>query len=266
MVGMTTDDPATGLTRLDALITPDLWSHVDGANRSARVGWGTMLNVAHLVRGIRTLHAAGQCHAAVPLLRSAIEYTAGTIWLADAGEDAVDVPNRGLQYSHGKLLKHLGGIGVDLDASFPAEAVQVFRDTMAVQLSPHPDEWLIRFSHLLAEYGFDKVIPVTGLSRDRPSHALAASLSISPTRDQTTSIWFAGRCRSLMSQPANDSMPRARLCAASGPATSSVARLRGFALTAASASSGWSSLAGSGVSIRARPWTAEWAVALSSRW
>ena len=160
MAGMTTDDPAAGLTRLDALITPDLWSHVDGANRSARVGWGTMLNVAHLVRGIRTLHAAGQCHAAVPLLRSAIEYTAGTIWLADAGEDAVDVLNRGLQYSHGKLLKHLGGIGVDLDASFPAEAVQVFRDTMAVQLSPHPDEWLIRFSRLLAEYGFDKVIPV----------------------------------------------------------------------------------------------------------
>ena len=52
-------------------------------NRAAVVGWGTMLNVAHLVRGIRTLHAAGQCHAALPLLRSVMEYALGTIWLAD---------------------------------------------------------------------------------------------------------------------------------------------------------------------------------------
>ena len=97
---MTTADPATGLERLNALITPNLWKQVDGMNRAAVVGWGTMLNVAHLVRGIRTLHAAGQCHAALPLLRSVMEYALGTIWLADGGEDAVDVLNRRLQGSH----------------------------------------------------------------------------------------------------------------------------------------------------------------------
>jgi hypothetical protein len=158
MTCMTMTDPAAGLERLNALITPDLWKQVDGINRAAVVGWGTMLNVAHLVRGIRTLHAVGQCHATLPLLRSVMEYALGTIWLADAGEDAVDVLNRRLQGSHGKLLADLGDI--DLDAAFPPEAVQVFRDVLAAQLPPHPDERLSAFRHLLKEYGFEKMIPI----------------------------------------------------------------------------------------------------------
>ena len=158
MTCMTTADPATGLERLNALITPNLWKQVDGTNRAAVVGWGTMLNVAHLVRGIRTLHAAGQCHAALPLLRSVMEYALGTIWLVDAGEDAVDVLNRRLQGSHGKLLADLGD--TDLDADFPAEAVQAFRDILAALLPPHPDERLSAFRHLLNAYGFEKMIPV----------------------------------------------------------------------------------------------------------
>ena len=158
MTCMTTADPATGLERLNALITPNLWKRVDGMNLAAVVGWGTMLNVAHLVRGIRTLHAAGQCHAALPLLRSVMEYALGTIWLADAGEEAVDVLNRRLQGSHGKLLADLGD--TDLAADFPAEVVQAFRDVLAAQLPPHPDERLSAFRHLLKAYGFEKMIPV----------------------------------------------------------------------------------------------------------
>lgn len=158
MTCMTTSDPTTGLERLNALITPDLWKQVDSMNRAAVVGWGTMLNVAHLVRGIRTLHAAGQCHAARPLLRSVMEYALGTIWLADAGEDAVDVLNRRLQGSHGKLLADFGD--TDLDAAFPPEAVRSFRDVLAAQLPSHRDERLSAFRHLLEEYGFEKMIPV----------------------------------------------------------------------------------------------------------
>ena len=127
-------------------------------NRAAVVGWGTMLNVAYLVRGVRTLHAAGQCHAALPLLRSVMEYTLGTIWLADARENAVDVLNRRLQGSQGKLLADLGD--TDIDAAFPPEAVQAFRNVLAAQLPPHPDERLSAFRHLLQEYGFEKMVPV----------------------------------------------------------------------------------------------------------
>jgi hypothetical protein len=117
-----------------------------------------MLNVAHLVRAVRTLHAAGQCYAALSLLRSVMEYALGTIWLADAGEDAVDVLNRKLQGSHKKLLADLGG--TDLDAAFPAEAVRSFRNVLAAELSSSPDLQLSAFKHLLQAYELDQMVPV----------------------------------------------------------------------------------------------------------
>ena len=191
---MTTASPTAGLERLEALITPDLWMQVDGMNRAAVVGWGTMLHVAHLVRGIRTLHTAGQCHAALPLLRSVMEYALGTIWLADAREGAVDVLNRRLQGSHVKLLADLGDM--DLDMAFPPDAVRAFRGVLAADLPPHPDERLAAYRHLLQEYGFEKMIPVydvlSGIShlslegaqaffRDREG---AIHLSLQPIKDE----------------------------------------------------------------------------------
>jgi hypothetical protein len=155
---MTTADPATGIARLNALITPDLHEQVDGENLAAVVGWGTMLNVAHLVRGVCTLHDAGQCHAAFPLLRSVMEYTLGTMWVADGGQDAVTVLNRRLKASHTKLLGDLHD--VDLEAAFPPEAVRSFRGVLAAEIPPHPDERLSAFRHLMEEYGFEKMFPV----------------------------------------------------------------------------------------------------------
>lgn len=128
-------------------------------NRAAVVGWGTTFHVIHLVKAIRTLHAAGQCHATVPLLRSVMEYTLGTMWLADAGEDAVDVLNRRLQYSKHKLRDDLELESISM-SDFPAEAVRTFMNTLTARLPPHPDERLSAFRHLLQEYGFEKLIPV----------------------------------------------------------------------------------------------------------
>lgn len=156
---VTTAGPGTGIDRLNALITPDLWREIDGINRAAVVGWGTTFHVVQLVQAIRTLHAAGQCHATVPLLRSVMEYALGTMWLADAGEDAVDVLNRRLQGSKRKLRADLELDSISL-TDFPAEAVRTFLDTLAAQLPPHPDERLSAFRHLLQEYGFEKMIPV----------------------------------------------------------------------------------------------------------
>jgi hypothetical protein len=187
MICMTTADPATGIERLNALITPDLWKHVDPMNRAAVVGWGTMLNVAHLVRGIRTLHGAGQCHAAMPLLRCVMEYALGTIWLADADEDAVDVLNRRLQGSHGKLLADLGDL--DLDTAFPPEAVQAFRDVLAAQLSPHPDERLSAFRHLLEEYGFEKMIPVYNVISGISHLSLEGAQLFFQDTDEAIRLW-----------------------------------------------------------------------------
>jgi hypothetical protein len=156
---MTTADPGTGIDRLNALIGLDLWREIDGMNRAAVVGWGTTFHVVHLVQAIRTLHAAGQCYATVPLLRSVMEYALGTMWLADAGEAAVDVLNRRLQGSKHKLQADLELDSISL-SDFPTEAVRTFMDTLAAQLPPHPDERLSAFRHLLQEYGFEKMIPV----------------------------------------------------------------------------------------------------------
>lgn len=158
MSRMDTPTPAAGLQRLDALITPDLSQYVDPVRRASRVAWGTMFSALYTVRAIRTLHSGGQCHAALPLLRTAIEYTLGTIWLADAGDDAVDVLNRRLQASHKKLDGHLSSSG--LDGRFPPGALQVMRKVVATDLPPHPDETLIGFAHLLSRYGFDEMLPV----------------------------------------------------------------------------------------------------------
>jgi hypothetical protein len=155
---MYTSDPAAGLQRLEALITPNLSQHVDPASRASRVAWGTMFCVLHTVRAIRTLHSSGQCHATLPLLRTAIEYTLGTTWLADAGDDAVDVLNRKLQASHQKLDRDIKGAG--LDERFPPGAFDVLREVLAADVPPHRDETLIGFAHLLTRYGYDEMLPI----------------------------------------------------------------------------------------------------------
>lgn len=62
-----------------------------------------------------------------------MEYTLGTMWLADAGEDAVDVLNRRLQYSKHKLRDDIEQHKSIRMSDFPAEAVRTFMDTLAVR-------------------------------------------------------------------------------------------------------------------------------------
>jgi hypothetical protein len=158
MTCMTTADPAAGLERLNALITADLWK----AGRRPEPGCSGGLGNNAPCRAFGEGHPHPACRGRVPrcapLLRSVMEYALGTIWLADAGEDAVNVLNRRLQGSHGKLLVDLGDI--DLDTAFPPEAAQTFRDVLTAQLPPHPNERLSAFRHLLKEYGFEKMIPI----------------------------------------------------------------------------------------------------------
>jgi hypothetical protein len=52
-----------------------------------------MLNVQHLVDGVRALDAVGCSHAAISLVRMLFEYAVGLLWLADSGQDAADVLN-----------------------------------------------------------------------------------------------------------------------------------------------------------------------------
>lgn len=155
------EDFAAGIDRLYALVTSDLHALIDPANTAAIVGWGTTFNALHLVRGIQALHAVGSCAAAPPLLRSLLEYTVGTMWLADAGEEAVEVLNRGTVHNNKRLRRALASFeNEEWRERLPADAVRNFESILAATLEPHPDQNLLHFVHLLQEYGFAQWVPV----------------------------------------------------------------------------------------------------------
>jgi hypothetical protein len=160
MTVMLTKDFGAGINELNTLITGDLYKRVDATNAASVLGWGTLLKVVHLVPAIRTLHVEEQCATAMPLFRSLLEYMVGTIWLADAGQDAVDVLNQGLLSSHEKLEKHLEAKSTDWRSTVPAEAVAAFAATRAVPPTSHPDNRLLSFAHLLMEYDLGDYRPL----------------------------------------------------------------------------------------------------------
>ena len=160
---MASTDYSAGLDRLLALVTPDLREHVDLENLAAISAWGTVFNAIHYARGLRALHDADLCASAVPVLRSLLEFTVGTMWLSDAGQEAVEVLNRGLAYSQDKLhrsLEHADDLA-DWRERFPEEALNVFDRVRAADLGAHPDQYLLSgFKHLLEAYGFEGWVPI----------------------------------------------------------------------------------------------------------
>jgi hypothetical protein len=114
-------------------VTDDLYRLVDPTNRAAVIGWGTMFNVIYFVDGIIQLHQAGNCFAAGPLRRSAMEYAVTTVWLADAPDDAADALNGGLQYKLGSLVDAVAK--ADAEDGFPEDTIQ---SAQSARLRPGP--------------------------------------------------------------------------------------------------------------------------------
>jgi hypothetical protein len=85
------------------------------------------------------------------------------MWLSDAGQEAVEVLNRGLAYSQDKLHRSLEGADelANWRERFPEEALDVFDRVRATDLGPHPDQYLLSgFKHLLEAYGFEDWVPI----------------------------------------------------------------------------------------------------------
>lgn len=153
------DHPA-GIDRLFTLVTDDLHKHLEPGDTAALTAWGAVFNAIHLTRGIKTLHQAGCCASVPPLLRSLLEYTMGTLWLADAREDAVQVLARGMLRNHTTLNRSIRRPEVEpfLD-QIPRGAVEHFEAQLAEDIDKHADERLLGFTHLLEEYGFPVWVP-----------------------------------------------------------------------------------------------------------
>jgi hypothetical protein len=157
MSAMSVPDAGDGLARLDELITPDLHLQLNPASPAAIVGWGLFFNCLHQVEAILRLHADGRCFAAAPNRRCAIEYALYLVWLADEGDQVVDVLNRGFQREQRQLANRLES--ADQVAQHPPEALQVLLDTLAIDLAPESDERLLSVAHLLDEYGLANLKP-----------------------------------------------------------------------------------------------------------
>lgn len=100
---------------------------------------------------MRTLHRNGVCFGAAPNRRTAVEYALFLFWLADSPDAAVDVLNRSLQ--NGQKLLATQVRRDNLSHMFSQETHDKVADTVAVQLQPHPDERLLKATHLIDQYG-----------------------------------------------------------------------------------------------------------------
>jgi hypothetical protein len=147
---MSAVDPMETIRRLRTLVNDDLYRCVDPQNRAAIIGWGTMFNVLYFVDGMTVLHHAGNCFATGPLRRSAMEYAITTVWLADAGDDAADALNSGLQFKLGSLVDGISEAGAT--ARFPDSAVRSAEAVKAVELPKATQANLLHIKHLLDAY------------------------------------------------------------------------------------------------------------------
>ena len=147
---MPSTDPMKTIQRLRALVNDELYKLVDPQNRAAVIGWGTMLSVSHFVDGMVLLHRAGNCFAAGPIRRSAMEYAITTVWLADSPEEAADALNGGLKFKVGSLVD--GVVDAGAQARFPDSAVQSAQALKEVKLPKATQANLLHITHLLDAY------------------------------------------------------------------------------------------------------------------
>lgn len=151
---MTSADPIDGIHRLRSLANDDLYKLVDPGDRAAVIGWGMTFNVIHFVDGIVQLHNAGNCFAAGPLRRAALEYSMTTVWLADARDEAANALNSGLQYKMGSLLDKMKE--VDAVKRFPEDAIANAQAVKDAKLPKATQSNLLLASHLLDAYDWDE--------------------------------------------------------------------------------------------------------------
>lgn len=139
-----------GIHQLEELIYPDLHKYIAPDSRAAQAAWGVFFNIVHQVRAVLTLHRDGVCYSASPNRRTLVEYILFLAWLADDGDEVVDVLNRKLMTEQKLMSTRLRAEGM-LDR-FPEAAVEQLVETAQVSLEPHKDERLLKATNLIKKY------------------------------------------------------------------------------------------------------------------
>lgn len=86
-------------------------------DRAPLVAVGLYYHLVNQAAALMLLRSSGFDRACAPLRRSLIEHMLFLIWLADAGDAAVDAMNRGLQYKQGQLRDTITAAGLPIAAA-----------------------------------------------------------------------------------------------------------------------------------------------------
>lgn len=116
-------------------------------NRAPRVAFGLFMSLAHQVHALMLLREADADHACSPLRRSLIEHAAFLALLADKGDSAVDLLNRGLQHTQGKLKRAVDAAAISYD-----EGAQVIIDRTLTEQLPEAQTHLLHVANLVEKY------------------------------------------------------------------------------------------------------------------
>jgi len=122
---------------------------IAGTDRAPLVAIGLYYHLVNQVAALMLLRSSRFDRACAPLRRSLIEHMLYLIWLADAGDRAVDAMNRGLQHKQRRLRDTITAAGVPL----PTAEQRATMDSVIDAAVPASDqEHLQHIAHLLDTY------------------------------------------------------------------------------------------------------------------
>ena len=129
---------------------------ITGTDRALLVAVGLYYHLVNQVAALMLLRSSQFDRACAPLRRSLIEHMLYLIWLADAGDVAVDAMNRGLQHKQRQLRDTITAAGVPV----PTAEQRATMDTTIQTALPAPSDqdYLQHITHLLDAYPLSPVL------------------------------------------------------------------------------------------------------------
>jgi hypothetical protein len=128
---------------------------VGRTDRAPLVAVGLYYHLVNQVAALMLLRSSRFDRACAPLRRSLIEHMLYLIWLADAGDRAVDAMNRGLQHNQRQLRDTITAVGVPV----PTAEQRATMDAIIRTALPASDqEHLQHITHLLDAYPLSPIL------------------------------------------------------------------------------------------------------------
>jgi hypothetical protein len=128
---------------------------ITGKDRAPMVAVGLYYQLVNQVAALMLLRSSQFDRACAPLRRSLIEHMLYLIWLADAGDVAVDAMNRGLQHTQVKLRDTIIAAGVPVPT---AEQRATMDTTIRTALPASDQEHLQHIADLLDVYPLSPIL------------------------------------------------------------------------------------------------------------